>query len=112
MRDFIKNLKVGDQVAYSASFSQFYSVGTVSKITPTGRIYLDNGKKFNNGGHELGAAGRWSSASLYELTDKIKDKAVKQQLLQRIDRSELNKLSNDDLKKIVDIIDSSCPRSA
>ena len=43
MRDFIKNLKVGDQVAYASSFSMGHEIDTVIKITPTGRVYLKNG---------------------------------------------------------------------
>lgn len=53
--DEIRNVHVGDQIAYTfpSSIRSHMTLGVVKKITPTGRIRLENGMIFGADGREI-----------------------------------------------------------
>lgn len=67
----LQALKEGDQVAVFSHY-QGYSVATIKKITPTGIIVLEDGKRFKNGS-EMGDHARFAHPDTIEpLTEKVK----------------------------------------
>jgi hypothetical protein len=72
--EWIKTLKVGDEVAVDNSgrwYHNNYSVEKVLKITPTGRICLTDGKAYKPNGVEYGGENR--RCNLLPVTQKIRD---------------------------------------
>ena len=50
----IKNLKVGDEIAFSASCNHYMpQFDRIAKITPTGIITTKGGRRFNTSGNEM-----------------------------------------------------------
>ena len=68
MKNWIENLKVGDQVIVHTNMGRV--IRTVEKITPAGNIKLNNGTLFNKDGTERGRS-TWNTTYLGEATPEV-----------------------------------------
>lgn len=110
-QEWIKALKVGDKVAIR-SYQRWgvspYTVATINKITPTGRLKLDNGKEFNADG-SLRGGGSWSITSNIEpITDEVLSVIRKHKLVSSVekglDKFKWQAVEEDDLETVLDVI--------
>ena len=71
--DEVEKLNVGDEVAVDVGgrHRTSFVFTKVAKITPTGRINLANGRKFNKNGRELGGSS-WYPAHLWDAEEARK----------------------------------------
>lgn len=80
--EWIKNLKVGDEIAIDISGRwnrNIYAKVTITKVTPTGRIKTSNGHQFYPDGREIGSNSALSP--LRQLTPKIIELIKRKELL-------------------------------
>ena len=68
MKNWIENLKAGDQVIVHTNMGRV--IRQVEKITPAGNIKLNNGTIFNKDGRERGG-NDWNATYLGEATPEI-----------------------------------------
>ena len=111
MENFVVNLKVGDEVAYGRTYGfngTIMNLSFVEKITPTGRVVLGNGMKFDKYGTEMGQ--KHHSSYLRSIEDyqawkaQNEEKAAKRDLIAKIENFKLETYSNEDLNKILEIL--------
>lgn len=103
--EWIKGLKVGDEVALrGSSFMSSVSIYKIEKITPTGRLNLRHGYVINKDGSIRGDM----FGGIEPVTDAIRQKIWRSNTQQYV-RDELNvfKLSDNDLNRIFHIIKES-----
>lgn len=105
------NVKIGDEVLlhFSKYSKNYYKIAVITKITPTGRIKVDNSNTFyNENGVEMGNKDVWAGHSwLEELTEEKKQKLIHMRKAKEMKKhisDELNNLSYETLKKIEQII--------
>jgi hypothetical protein len=98
--EWIKNLKVGDEVI----ISRWYYSGrnlfktTVNKITATGRIKTSDGSEYTAEGRKYGQ----TEGDLLQVTSELLDEIERKELLYKIDFEKFKKkLSSDRLKIIL-----------
>lgn len=104
-QDALAELKQDDKVA--SEYRGRYEVHTISKVTPTGQIVLEDGSRWKNG-RKMGESGGWYSSYLYPLTPAIAEKVRRQNAREYIDyvlnRRILDVLSTEDLEAIVAVL--------
>ncbi len=103
--EWIKTLKIGDQVCYnnSPSFSKerSYVVTKVKKITPTGRVTLEDDTQFDN----TGCKGSNSSICFLEpITQEIAVYIKRKRMINKVKQMKIDDLTNEQLIQIIDII--------
>jgi hypothetical protein len=106
----LQNLKAGDKVIMGNRFGA--KVTTVKRITPTGLIVVNgnNGTEytFKQNGNERGGSD-WDRLSIAEWTPeydaRIAAKEERIRVIQRIGNQKWNDLTNDQLRRIVAILD-------
>lgn len=106
-KQWLEQLKEGDSVAIkTGSYGRrYYVIRKITRITPTRRITLDDGSKFNNNGIEMGNKGRWNPSETIEpITQEILDSIQREKLLYQISNTKFQSFSLDSLKKIAEII--------
>lgn len=106
--DWIKNLKPGDKVAvkWSTIHGESYSVKAVKKITPGGKVRLEDGKLFNANGSRVGEKFDWgNSTSIVPYDQKVKDHFKVNRALSVINETDFKKLGLAKLEKIIEIIE-------
>lgn len=81
-QDALAELKQDDKVA--SEYRGRYEVHTISKVTPTGQIVLEDGSRWKNG-RKMGESGGWYSSYLYPLTPAIAEKVRRQNAREYID---------------------------
>ena len=91
MRDdmeWLKSVKVGDEIAisYSSPWRIGYAICKVEKITPTGRIKLDNGTQYNADGEKIGD--RYSHP-LRQITPEILELIKRRSLMYKVKADKL-----------------------
>lgn len=91
---WLKELKVGDEVARSVGYGREHRVARIFAITPSGRIRFKNGEAAPL---EYSARGRmgegWNVSYLYPVTNNIRDEVRRRVLIARItDRAAVGKL--------------------
>lgn len=97
--------KVGETVAYDTSYTSMpnFVVSKVAKITPTGRINLENGMKFDRHGlHELSS---YRYYALRKYDDHVREIVEKREMLEKIKKINWDDLSNETLKKVIEVIE-------
>jgi len=100
--EWISTLKVGDEVAISSRYH--LQVCKVSKITPSGRLNLDNNAVVNSDGSIRGD----SYNHIEQVTDEIRIKIWRGRAMNKIRlKMKLEKLTNKNLKIILDIVNDS-----
>lgn len=103
MDDWLKTLKVGDEVCYDTAYiSENYVIATVSGITPTGMVRLDNGLLFNKGGFCRDKM-RNFRYHLQPVTDEIREKVRRKELLTLIGKFKFVNLTLAQLEAIAEI---------
>ena len=105
MEETIPKVKVGDELAFHNRYHG-YSLETVTKITPTGIIKC--GDKFALNPDLTIRGDRASFVDPYRgevVTDEIREKILRQNLLRRLDCKKWADLTTNKLKKLVAIID-------
>ena len=118
-REWLSNLKSGDQVAnehYNTWRGEsYYQIYTVKKITPTGKIRLDNGVLLNSNGKYYNRD-VWGGGEDYnvepvtdEILNSIKTRKIKKKLSSNIESIfkdyNLMGMSVEDLKAINNILE-------
>lgn len=99
---WLKNLKVGDEV-YVQYFSTYKS-SKVKRLTNTLVILEDDRRFRKSDGFALGN-NSWSTLSIVEPTESLKDKLKKENLIRYIQSlKSFDDLSTNDLQKIYDIM--------
>jgi len=67
-KEWLASLSVGDTVGVNSGRWHWsykgYTLHTITKITPTRQITLDNGQRFTNDGYEMGAINSFYRAKL------------------------------------------------
>ena len=82
---WLKDLKPGDEVAIDNSgiwHRNYYVISKVTKITPTGRIKLENGRQFFKNGMEIGGSSYFSP--LRQITPEIREFIKRRELLGKL----------------------------
>ena len=102
MEDFLKNLKVGDEVAVDSG----YSSQIIKKIEGETPKFWKIGKSLydKNNGRARGGGG-WHFYYIRELTPIVKDKIIKESAIRKMGSFDFNKLNTSELKKIISIYD-------
>ena len=117
-KEWISNLKEGNKVAnehYNTWRGSYYQIYTVKKITPTGKIRLDNGVLLNSNGRYYNRD-VWGSGEDYniepvtdEILNSIKTRKIKNKLRSNIESIfkdyNLMGMSVEDLKAINNILE-------
>jgi hypothetical protein len=83
--DWLKDMKVGDEIGVRKGtylYGYFYDIRKITKVTPSGRIELDDGTKFMPNGKEVGEN---HSYPLAQVTQEILDMNEMRKLKQKID---------------------------
>ena len=110
MDDWLKSLKAGDEVCYTAggSLSKTYIITKIAKITSAGKIRMDDGRLFNEKGS---CRAKYTFEGYYWLqpyTDEIKQAIRHSKLLDRVESfvrcGGLKKLTNEQLEAICGIV--------
>lgn len=72
--DWLRKLKPGDEVAYAygSYHDQDYIIKKVINVTPTGRVTLEGGSKFNNRGIHRSSDRFGASQKLIPVTNKLR----------------------------------------
>lgn len=100
-------LKAGDQAA--VEYRGAYEIHTIAKITPSGQIVLENGRRFKDG-REIGdgLASPWYHAHIYAVTpailDSIKRRQVRSDIDRMLDERILDKMSTKDLERVLAVL--------
>lgn len=96
---------IGDKVAVSTGYTYrtYTGVHTITKITPSGIILLDNGERYRSNGYPVGRAPHDTSFA-EPLTDEVKAAIARQQHLSLLKRVEWEKLDDATLEQIVVLI--------
>jgi hypothetical protein len=90
---WLKSLKVGDTVAFNSSqFGITWVTAKIIKKTPTGRIEIEQGIKFNKDGHHK--ISEYQSYRLEPYDQEIKDAMEKRELRLKVEHK-LQKLLKD-----------------
>lgn len=82
---WLKDLKLGDEVAVDNSsywHRNSFVICKVVKITPTGRIKMDNGRQFHPDGKEIGVHSSFSP--LRKVTPEILELIKRKELLYKL----------------------------
>lgn len=87
MSDWLKNLKVGDKVFVRSN--RGISLETVQKVTPTGKIVVNN-TLYTNGSNR---SNMWNFLSLVEATDEAVDKFTRSKFVNNVFRALRDKRS-------------------
>ena len=103
-KDFLKNLKVGDEILI---LSSGYFLDEILKITPTGQIKTKHGYTFKNGYYatkERWSSGYWIIEKTKENIEKYISQEKKKELRNLLNKIDISKLSIDKLEKIINAI--------
>jgi hypothetical protein len=105
--NWYNNLQVGDEVAIDNGHLHIgprYRIGTVTKITPTGQIQIDNKEpKFKHG--YIKGDKYTATMCIHELTDVLKEKIFKEQMIDKLENMNFKNLTIKQLKEIQNILE-------
>lgn len=102
-REWVKTLKAGDNVYYKNSYNTVI-ITKIVKITPTGKVRLDNDDLLDSIGHRR-STGLWgSSYYIFPITPEIIEHVEKASMLKHIKEFDFSKLSLDKMKEIMRIV--------
>jgi len=103
---WLREVKVGDKIAveYGQYGTGNYRIDKVDKITPTGRIVIEN-RTYDPEGQEMGKSNSYSrSYKLYPITQKVIDFIRTEKLLYEIKNTNWNTLNLEQLEAISKIL--------
>ncbi|MEK5060893.1 MULTISPECIES: hypothetical protein [unclassified Paenibacillus] len=108
---WLKGLKEGDEVAYNTvryGGDKSYAIHKVKRVTPTGKIRLDNDLLFDNRGDHRSGEG-WFTTRYYlqPVTQEVKDANRRRNLLYEISGTDFRKLPLDKLEIVMKAIKES-----
>ena len=98
------SFKVGETVAYDTAYGSepSYVISKIAKITPTGRITLENGTKFDKYGiHKITDFRHYY---LRKYDDKVKEAIERKKMIGDIKMVNWRDLSTETLKKVIELI--------
>jgi len=101
-KNWIQELKAGDKVVVSTG-SYDKKITSVTKITPKGFINVESGQTFTSDGNQRGGD-TWHRTYLSQLTDEVALGFKKQALVNRCKVIQFNKLTVEQLEKILSIL--------
>jgi hypothetical protein len=107
--EWLLSLKEGDLVALESGSWGYknFNLQRISKITPTRRFNLDNGRKFDNNGFLMGHKDQWTSRPAIRPYDQyVKDHLEREALLLTISRMNTKDLHLDQLRAIVKVLEA------
>ena len=106
-KEWIKNLKPGDTVIVESKYR--LAIKKVTKVTPTGRIVIGD-SQYNPDGY-LRGTDMYNREYILEATpeqlEKTQNKITRVQSLNKIGKFDFNKMDNESLLKIIEIIENS-----
>ena len=101
-KEWLASLKKGDDVAimcYKPGLGRVYSIGTITKITPTGQIQINgNDPKYRNG--EINGDQYNNGPTLKPLTDEIRETVFREEACLKLRNTKYERLSTEKLRKI------------
>lgn len=110
-QEWIKTLKVGDEVAirsYHRLGGCPYAIATINKITLTGRLKLDNGEEFNADGSLRGGDSWRITSNIEPITDEVLNIIYKYRLVSSVEkglgRLKWQAVEEDDLEVVLKVI--------
>ena len=104
--NWINSLKEGDKVAVRINNygqGEYYVIKTIKRITPTGKIRLDDNELYNSNGYKSGdeySNGTW----IIPVTDKIMRNIKRRRLLYKVSNFDFKMLTLEKLENIIEII--------
>lgn len=108
MNEWITSLKPGDKVAVERNtiHGKSYSIKDVKKITPGGKVRLENEKLCNSDGSVVGGKiDRGNSTKIVPYDQKVKEHFRKNRVLHAISETNFQKLELGKLEAILKIIE-------
>lgn len=102
--EWVKTLKVGDEVAMENSRFSYckWLIYKIVKVTPTGRLNLDNGLVINKDGSIRGDS--YSNYSrIYKVTDEIMKHIWRSKAEIMVSKIDARKLSDEEIMTMLDI---------
>jgi hypothetical protein len=115
--DWLKTLKVGDEVAYgyeANGIPSFY-FSEVMKVTSTGQVTLENGRRFNPDGVERGRNASWHRNRLEPVSEAKKliaeyeanqESKLNRHKLQLSIKARLSDFSLEQLERLAEFLDT------
>lgn len=97
-------VKVGDELAIGDRPCP-YVIRKVTKISPTGRITLDDGTILNPNLSIRGYVPRFTPSRFQPVTTAIRESINRAQLMDRLSRTSWTRQATDQLRRIVAILD-------
>ncbi len=98
MEDFLKSLKVGDEVAVDSGYNN-QRIEEIDGETP--KFWKIKKALYDKTNGRARGSGEWYSFYIRELTPEIKDKIIKRYAIGKIGTFDFNKLNTSELKKII-----------
>ncbi|MNC34169.1 hypothetical protein D3C81_500940 [compost metagenome] len=99
-KEWLKSLKVGDEVTYSTRFGSDV-ITKIARITPTGQIRTEDKRVFRNGYCKIDD---WESAGLYPVTDDVRRRIHERKIYRKVINTKWDHVSIDKLERIADIL--------
>ena len=96
--EWLNALDVGSEVAVSGSWHS--SIDHIDRVTKS-QLILKNGQRFKRVNGYLVGGSAWSSLSINPVTDEIREKLERDNLLYRIGKFDMKKISTPKLKIIL-----------
>lgn len=98
----IPNLKVGDKLAFYSGRSDGYTLHSINKITPTGRIKCAGFEL--NPDLTIRGADAWSTLSVYVPTEEIMRKIKRDRIVGRLKKISWSAMPDDVLERVNNIL--------
>jgi hypothetical protein len=103
VRDWIGELKPGDEVAVIRNYGRLISVARVIRVTPSGRVIVHWGSsslEFNPDGYQRGNKDSWSRTHIEPLTPERRDAADQRVLAERLEVTKWGALDVATLRRV------------
>jgi len=104
--EWLRSLKVGDEVRYdrnSWGSSRLWTVTKIAKITPTGMFRLADGALFYSNGR---GRGDYSYRCLLPVDEAFKAEQARKNAIRYLNDYDFSRLSSEDLLKVLEIVKS------
>lgn len=103
-REWIKALKVGDEVAIDRPYGQSVTLGRVTKTFPSGRWVEVDRRRYGDTGYESGLPGSYSRAHIEPVTDEHRAQVHRTALVLTIQGQKWSRLPTWQLEAIVEVL--------
>lgn len=106
--DWLAGLKVGDKVVVvnerGLLYGNKYTFSTVTKITPSRLISIEGEVNKFKSGYEMGKS--YYHDRIIPPSSEVDDKMFRERAIRKMESLNIEKLTNDQLREIIKIIDS------